>query len=192
MLGLSSSGVEAVLTRSMPAGNGIAGVLAYVMSDLAQYGDGYEPAVAAQLATTALDLIGTAARLAGPESGATPDSVRDRIRRAEIYMHMRQRLADPALTVQSVAAAHGISVRHLDRILNADGVSPASWIRRQRLDQCRRDLLDPTQRSTPVAVIGGRWGFPDPVVFNRTFQREYGLPPGEYRRRFMLAGQPSE
>jgi transcriptional regulator GlxA family with amidase domain len=101
---------------------------------------------------------------------------------------MRQRLADPGLTPHVVAAAHAISLRQLNRILEEDGQSPSDWIRRQRLGRCRRDLLDPDLAALPVAAIGSRWGFADPVTFNRAFRREFGLPPGEYRRRFVIDG----
>ena len=45
------------------------------------------------------------------------------------------------------------------------------------------------RRQRTIVSIGARWGFPDPVTFNRAFRREYGLPPGEYRRRHLPAPQ---
>ena len=39
-----------------------------------------------------------------------------------------------------------------------------------------------TTTSESVNVIGDRVGFPDPILFNRAFNRELGMPPGKYRK----------
>jgi len=95
---------------------------------------------------------------------------------------MLENLADPSLTLARVARTHGMSLRQLDRLFQSVGTTPAAWLRDQRLDRCRRDLVDPAHSGTPAAAIGARWGFIDPTTFNRAFHRAYGSPPGEYRR----------
>ena len=57
----------------------------------------------------------------------------------------------------------------------------AGWIRRRRLECCRRDLSDPAQAERPVAAIAARWGFASPGDFSRAFRAVHGLPPAEYR-----------
>lgn len=190
MLGLSRPQVAALVARPLPADNGIGGVLAYVISDLIEHGSGYEPVVVAQLNATIVDLLGAAARLATDVPAATPPGIPDSARLLQIYAYIQRNLADPRLTPDSVALAHGMSMRQLNRILHEDRASPAEWIRRQRLIRCRHELMDPALAAEPVGDIGSRWGFPDPVTFSRAFKREYGMPPGEYRRRF--AGPASQ
>jgi AraC-like DNA-binding protein len=192
MLGLRRPEVEAMMVRPMTTGHGIGGLLAYIMRDLARHGGTHEPAVVAHLTAAAVDLLATAARRAHGSAHSLPASSRDGLRRLQVYVYMRLRLAEPTLTPESVADAQGISVRQLNRILEADGTSPSDWIRRQRLDRCRRDLIDPAQFSRPVAAIGSRWGFADPVTFSRAFRRQFGVPPGEYRRHFARTAPTSE
>jgi AraC-like DNA-binding protein len=187
-LGLTLAQMRALSSAPMNAGESIGGLLAHIMEDLLRNGDHYDPAVVVQLTSTMLDLLGTAARTPGRTATMPPRSLPETSRLLHIYSFIRQRLADPGLTPRVVAAAHAVSLRQLNRILEDDGQSPSDWIRRERLGRCRRDLLDPTLASVPVTAIGARWGFADPVTFNRAFRREFGMPPGEYRRRFAMDG----
>jgi AraC-like DNA-binding protein len=183
-LGLSQAQREALSASPMGPGECIGGLLGYIVNDLVRHSGEHPPALVAQLTSMVIDLLGTAARMALATGSMTGTGMPEATRLLQIYTFMQQRLADPALTPELVAAAHAISVRQLNRILEADGQSPAEWIRRQRLDRCRRDLTDPTLAERPVAMVGSRWGFTDPATFNRAFRREFGMPPGEYRRRF--------
>jgi AraC-like DNA-binding protein len=181
-LGLSRAQIEALQAVPMSADESIGGVLAYIFDDLLNHGEAQEPMVLAQLTSTVIDLLGTAARVAGSTRGRT--GLPEASRLAQLYAFMQQRLGDPTLTPHMVAEANSISLRQLNRILQSDGESPSDWIRRERLDRCCRDLVDPAFVSRPVAAIGARWGFADPVTFNRAFRRQFHMPPGEYRRRF--------
>ncbi|MFC9841246.1 helix-turn-helix domain-containing protein [Rhodococcus sp. NPDC127530] len=90
-------------------------------------------------------------------------------------------LSDPDLTPARVAAAHFTSLRRVHTIFSAAGFTVAGWIHHRRLEQCRRDLLNPTMRSVPVAAIGLRWGFKTPSHFGKAFKATFGVTPGEYR-----------
>ncbi|WP_260867741.1 helix-turn-helix domain-containing protein [Streptomyces sp. SAJ15] len=71
---------------------------------------------------------------------------------------------------------------------DAQGVSVAAWIRRSRLERCRRDLVDPLLRSRPIHAIAWKWGLTDPAHFSRSFRVvAYGMSPRDYRR---LATEP--
>jgi AraC-like DNA-binding protein len=169
----------------IPATHGLGAILARVLTDLAEHGDTHPPAVITALTATAVNLVTAAARLASGSRVAVPEDSRLRLRQIQIQDYIRRRLGDPTLTPSTVAAACGVSVRQLHRVFQATGTSPAAWIRRQRLEQCRRELVDPALADRPVVAIGARWGYPDPATFNRAFRREFGLPPGEYRNQFM-------
>jgi AraC-like DNA-binding protein len=81
-----------------------------------------------------------------------------------------------------IADAHFISLRYLHKLFEAEQTSVAEWIRRRRLERCRRDLLDPALRATPVGTIAARWGLHNPAHFSRLFRASYGVPPAEFRR----------
>jgi AraC-like DNA-binding protein len=95
--------------------------------------------------------------------------------------YMTRHLADPGLTVESVARAHHISVRYLYVVLGRSGISPADWIRRHRLEACRRELARPGADSQTIADIARMWGFPNAHSFGRMFKSAFGLSPREWR-----------
>jgi AraC-like DNA-binding protein len=90
-------------------------------------------------------------------------------------------LGDPDVSPATVAAAHYISLRYLHNLFETQETTVADWIRRRRLERCRRDLLDPALRAEPVGSIGARWGLTSPAHFTRLFRGAYGLPPAAYR-----------
>lgn len=64
---------------------------------------------------------------------------------------------------------------------------PMTYLARWRLHAGAR-LLTTTQQS--VLEIAGRVGYESEAAFNRAFRREYGMPPGRYRRNATRAAAP--
>jgi AraC-like DNA-binding protein len=76
-----------------------------------------------------------------------------------------------------------VSIRYLHKLFETQEATVAEWIRRRRLERCRRDLLDPALRALPVNAIAARWGLLNAAHFSRAFRAAaYGATPGEYRR----------
>lgn len=61
------------------------------------------------------------------------------------------------------------------------GCGPIQWVRQQRLEQARQDLLNPSAGDS-VAGIARRYGFSSLAVFSREFRGRYGLPPSQLLR----------
>ncbi|MBX6723196.1 MAG: hypothetical protein IRY92_08160, partial [Dactylosporangium sp.] len=112
-LGLTRAQLRALSSAVMAAGDPIGGLIAHILADLLRAGEQYEPAIVVQLTSTLIDLLGTAARRTGRTATLAPHALPERSRLLQIYAFMRQRLADPRLTPEVVAAAHGISLRQL-------------------------------------------------------------------------------
>ncbi|MEV3931797.1 helix-turn-helix domain-containing protein [Streptomyces sp. NPDC049944] len=100
-----------------------------------------------------------------------------------ITQYIRVHLADPALSAARIAAAHGISVRHLYTVLSRSGISLGDWIRTHRLDECRRELAGPRGRVRTIAGIGRSWGFVDATHFSKVFKQAYGVSPRAWREQ---------
>jgi AraC-like DNA-binding protein len=98
-----------------------------------------------------------------------------------ITQFLREHLADPDLSAERIAAAHGISVRHLYAVLSRSGISLGDWIRTRRLAACRRELAGPNGRLRTIAAIGRRWGFVDATHFSKVFKQAYGISPRAWR-----------
>ena len=105
--------------------------------------------------------------------------------RAEIEAFIERRLRDPDLDARQIAAAHYVSPRTLYRLFDSPGESVAGYIRRRRLDHCRREIL--TRPDLPLIAICQRWGMGDPKHFARKYRARYGESPQETRRQ---AGLP--
>jgi AraC-like DNA-binding protein len=85
------------------------------------------------------------------------------------------------VTTATIAAAHYISPRYLQKLFEAEGSTVTDWIRRRRLDHCKRELLDPRNAGEPISRIAARWGLADSSHFSRLFRATYGMSPREFR-----------
>lgn len=98
-----------------------------------------------------------------------------------ITQYIRKHLADADLSAARIAAAHGISVRHLYAVLSRSGISLGEWIRTRRLAECRRELAGPNGRLWTIAAVGRRWGFADATHFSKVFKQMYRITPRAWR-----------
>ena len=61
------------------------------------------------------------------------------------------------------------------------GMTPARFLTQSRLDAARRLIEESTLQ---IKVIAAECGFGDIERMRRAFQRDYGISPDDYRRRF--------
>jgi AraC-like DNA-binding protein len=179
LLPLRRDEVNRLTAVTIPGGRGTGAVVSSLARDLVDHLDDAEPRVAARLGTAVLDLFTTA--LAVRLDRAVPQPMGRRATLVRVQAYIEGHLGDPALSPQSIADAHFISVRYLHRLFEAEEATVAGWIRARRLERCRRDLLDPALRDRPVSAIAARWGIPNPAHFSRVFRDAYGVPPVELR-----------
>lgn len=139
------------------------------------------------LGTAVLDLLAVALAARLRDGAAVPWETRQRALLRSAHTFVEERLGDPTLTPATIAAAHYVSLRSLYKLFEAQGYGVADWIRRRRLERCRRDLLDPAHRDVPVSTVAARWGLPSAAHFSRLFRATYGLPPAEYRAQALGA-----
>ncbi|WP_311260107.1 helix-turn-helix domain-containing protein [Microbacterium sp. WCS2018Hpa-9] len=133
----------------------------------------------ARLAHSALDLVTTVFTRELGLDEVSADPHRALVQRIRSYID--RNLASTDLGPATIASAHFISTRHLHGLFQEQGVTVSTWIRTRRLEQCRRDLLDPMLADRPVAAIAARWGFVDAAHFSRAFKSAFGISPSEYR-----------
>jgi AraC-like DNA-binding protein len=99
-------------------------------------------------------------------------------------------LADPRLDTSMVAAAHHISVRYLQMLFKAERLTVSGWIRRCRLERCRRDLHDHRLARESIGTICARHGLVDHAYFSRIFREAYGMSPREFRQQNRECAEP--
>jgi transcriptional regulator GlxA family with amidase domain len=107
------------------------------------------------------------------------------IRKVQRWLQPR---SGEAIALPAMAACAGLGERtFLRRFVKATGLRPAQYLQHLRVGKAR-DLLERTDLS--IAEVAWKVGYGDPGAFRKIFQRILGLSPGEYRRRFAVAGGP--
>jgi AraC-like DNA-binding protein len=165
----------------IPGDRGTGALVSSLARQLVGHVDDCGGTEAARLGTAVLDLLAVALAARLDRGSALPPDTRQRALLLRIQAAIEQRLGDPELSPGSIAAGHHISVRYLHKLFETQHTTVGGWIRRRRLERCRRDLLDPAQRDRPVSAIGARWGITNAAHFTRLFRAAYGAPPAEYR-----------
>jgi AraC-like DNA-binding protein len=94
------------------------------------------------------------------------------------------------LSVDSVAARHGISPRYIRALFMDAGTTFTDFVLQQRLGHAHRLLRDPHADGRAISAIAYDSGFGDLSYFNHAFRRRYGATPSDVRaaaRRDYLA-----
>jgi AraC-like DNA-binding protein len=98
-----------------------------------------------------------------------------------IHRYIHGNLRDPDLSPHTIAAAHHISLRYLQKLFRSQGTTVNAWIRDRRLDRCRSELIDSRHSHRTIAAIGARWNLSPASYFSRVFREAYGATPTEVR-----------
>ncbi|GGR20341.1 helix-turn-helix transcriptional regulator [Streptomyces roseolus] len=110
-------------------------------------------------------------------------SVMDETLLTRVMAHVRRHHTDPALCAESIAAAHGVSVRHLYQVLRDADLSLEQWVINERLATARRMLASPDHAGLTIAALAARCGFSSPSHFTRRFRSAYDVTPREWRQQ---------
>jgi AraC-like DNA-binding protein len=182
LLPMSRSQIRRLTATRISASAGLGDLTAQFLLHLARDIDHYSPAEAARLSSAALEVLATRlARELDARDWGTPEA-RRRALLTTVQGFIQQHLGDPRLSPAMIAAARHVSLRSLQQLFHEEGLTVVGWVRRRRLECCRRDLADPALASRPVAAIAARWGFASASDFSRAFHAAHGMPPAEYRR----------
>lgn len=99
----------------------------------------------------------------------------------ELLEWIRAHLAEP-IRLTALEQRSGYSRRSLQQAFQQRfGCGPMQWVRRQRLEQARLALLQPSPTDS-VGEIAARCGFRNLSMFSRDFSTHFGLRPSELLR----------
>lgn len=184
--GLTGSMTARRLTTTAGTGRLVGSFLRNVESDLTDLSRGDHPG-GHRLAAVLADLLDLTLGEIGAQPEVLPVPVLDRI-----LAYCAANLTDPGLSPASIAAAHRISPRYLNKLFAGIGETPAAYLRRMRLDAVRRTLADPGYAAVPISTIAAQYGLADPPNFIRMFRAAYGCTPGQYRASLMADAPPRD
>ncbi len=124
---------------------------------------------------TLLDLV---AALAG-NTTSDPSAAH----RAAAQTYIEQNLGDAGLSADSVAAAIGLSTRHLSRIFAETGTGFPKYVLGRRLESAHRLLGKPAATSMTIAEVAHHCGFTSAAHFSSAFSTHFGETASDVRRR---------
>ncbi|WUH90251.1 AraC family transcriptional regulator [Streptomyces sp. NBC_00433] len=180
-LGLPWSRMQQVVGQALSGRDGVGALLAQFLTQAARDTSSYAPAEAFRLGQVLTDLVTALFARALDAEKLLPPETRTRNLALEVKAFIRRNLWDADLTPSSVAAAHFISLSHLHRLFQAEGVTVAAYIRTERLEAARRELAGTSTADVTIHTIAARYGFKDHTTFTRSFRAAYGTTPRDYR-----------
>lgn len=93
------------------------------------------------------------------------------------------------ITAERVAETVGVSSRSLQMAFQSfEGTTPAAYLRKIRIEEARKELLDPLSLLA-IKEICLKWGFFHIGRFSDTYRKAYGETPSETRKRVGAAGR---
>lgn len=116
-----------------------------------------------------------------PGSGRVDPAATDDALFLRARLFIRERVDQPDLDPDGVAAALGISRSRLYAAFQRSG-GVAAYIRDLRLRRCFSDLRAARNADLTVAEVAFRWGFSSAPVFTRAFRDRFGCSPSEVRQ----------
>lgn len=184
-LGLPAETMKQLTAHTFSSDDGLGAMIIPFLHNISQNLDRVGGVTGPRLVQSGIDLIATmfANEL---ELDADPGDSHQLLMQ-QIRRYIDQQLGSPDLGPAQIAAAHFISTRHLHGLFRQKGTTVSTWIREQRLEKCRRDLIDPLNAHLPVGAIAARWGLVDAAHFSRVFKAAYDTSPSELRVRMTSA-----
>ncbi|HUF33429.1 MAG TPA: AraC family transcriptional regulator [Acidimicrobiales bacterium] len=135
-----------------------------------------EPVAVSAARNATLELFGGAMR---SEAGVPSTAMARPALRAVIERYIDRNLPHGDVGLDTIAAAHCVSRRTVNRAFSDVGQTLGEVIRARRLARARCDVVD---TDLPISAIAHRWGFSDGSHFCHAFKDRYGSAPREYRQ----------
>jgi len=109
-------------------------------------------------------------------------------RLGDLLAWMEENLNQP-LPIGVLAARACLSPRQFARVFQEEtGTTPARMVERMRVEAARRRL---EHGRVGLVAVAASCGFGTEETMRRSFLRQVGVTPGEYRDRFRKAGAPA-
>jgi len=91
--------------------------------------------------------------------------------------------ANPSLTVEQIAARHGVTARYVHKLFEREATTYTQFILRLRLECANRMLRDQRIITRSITSIAYDVGLSDLSYFNRAFRRHYNATPSYLRKQ---------
>lgn len=178
------AGIEHCTALRIPGNQGIGAVAANLLRTSASQTGHLHAQQFSALADHALDLLTLALASVRPANFNLSRSRAIALNRIKDFID--RHLADPAMDTAMVAFGAGLSSRYINDLFKDEDTSLMRYIWQRRLENCRKDLLDPIHTGHRLSDIAFRWGFNDLSHFSRAFKQRFGCSPKAYRQQMKV------
>jgi len=94
---------------------------------------------------------------------------------------IEHRLGQEEISIVTVAAAHRLPVRYVQRLFEEDGSTFTEFVLERRLARAYRLLGDPQRAELKIGTLALEAGFTNISYFSQAFRRRFGSTPSEAR-----------
>ena len=140
-----------------------------------------DPTVAHSVSEHMLDLAALALGAHGDDAEIARMRGGTAARLTAIKSDILRALGDSELSTEAIAIRHGISPRYVRKLFEQDGSSFSTFVLVERLAKAHRMLVDQHFGHLSIGQIAHESGFSDVSYFNRSFRRQFGGRPSDFR-----------
>jgi AraC family transcriptional activator of tynA and feaB len=180
------SGIDHCTALRIPGTQGIGFVAANFLRSCGVHAEQLHPHEFTSLAEHALDLLTLAIISVRPGDFNLSRSRSASINSIKVFIE--QNLRDIGLDTGMISRHAGLSARYINNLFEDEGTSLMRYVWKRRLENCRKDMLNPLYVGHRLTDIAFRWGFNDAAHFSRVFRQQFGCSPSEFRRDQFKAG----
>ncbi len=141
---------------------------------------------AERMASIGIDLL--VASLAERMAQETPKSLQATVTVQRAKAHVEANLGDPTLDPPQLAAAVGVSLRHLHQLFHEHDQNISDWIWGRRLEEAARRLADAGYAHLSIGTVSYACGFTNQAHFSKRFRDRFAHTPSEHRRAALMPG----
>ena len=127
---------------------------------------------------------GQLAEEAGPERGVRAAWLH------RIKADIEAQLTTPDLSLDRIAARHGISPRYARSLFAAEQTTFRDYVKQRRLSMAHHVLSDPRQHHRSISEVAMATGFGDLSWFNACYRQHFGMTPSATRAGIGRIGAP--
>jgi AraC-like DNA-binding protein len=159
---------------------GLSKIVSYMLLTMWEYAesDNFDE-IGTELAHNLLGILSSCCRVRRDQPEAM--STNAMAKRERIKRFINQNLHKPDLSVGELARQFGFSVRYIQRLFAEEKYTVSEYIRKQRLEGCKKQLADPAWLHHSITEIAFNWGFNSSAHFARVFKVQYGINAREFR-----------
>lgn len=181
-LGMPAAALTEAWNRTWPTTTGTGAMLVQFIASCASIA---EPSTAAQhhLASAGASLLAGAIL---NDFKVIADDAKELFRK-QVEGYIDSSLHEPELSVSSIAAAHNVSVRTIQRLFAGTGQGVSGIIRERRLKAVHQNLADLHLRDLTIAEVAARWCIHDAQWLAKVFKAQFDMTPSEFRKSVAAA-----